>query len=274
MTMSDDLRKPAVAGAFYPADIDSLLAEMEEYLSEADSSAPAGNILGAIVPHAGWYYSGHVAGAVLGAVDVPDRVIILGPNHGGVGALAALDDSKGWEFPFGTVSLDDELASAIAQKCARIETDATAHAEEHSIEVIVPFLYAKNRNVAITPISLYTQSKTAIDEISVAVAETAKKFGALIVASSDMSHYLPDAATRDIDGETIEIIKSLDYDLLMNMAGIEKRLCGTAAVAVAMATCRQNGARKAELIKYATSGDIEGKKDSVVGYAGFLISAL
>lgn len=273
MTMSGGLRKPAVAGAFYPAERDTLLAEVEEYLSGAEAGASAKNILGAIAPHAGWYYSGHVAGAVFGAIDVPDRVIILGPNHGGVGAEAALDDSRGWEFPFGAVPLDGELAGAIAEKCARIEIDASAHTEEHSIEVIVPFLYAKNPDVAITPISLYTQSKTAIGEISAAVAETAKEFGALIVASSDMSHYLPDAVAREMDSGNMKIINSLEHDLLMDKARRDKGLCGSASVAVVMAACRQNGAREAELIKYATSGDIEGKRDSVVGYAGFLISA-
>jgi len=271
MTMRGDSRKPVVAGSFYPDDREMLLAELKKHISGADVVASAGNVLGAIVPHAGWYYSGHVAGAVFGAIEVPDRVIILGSNHNALGSEAALDDSKGWEFPFGTLPLDGELADAIAEKCALMETDASAHANEHSIEVVVPFLYARNPDVTITPISLYTQSKTAVGEISEAVAETAKEFGALIVASSDMSHYLPDAVAREIDRDTIEIIKSLDYNLLMDKVRKGKELCGTAPVAVAMAACGQNGAREAELIKYATSGDIEDKRNAVVGYGGFTL---
>lgn len=273
MSINGNLRKPAVAGSFYPADRDTLLAAAEKYISGANTHKDAGNVLGSIAPHAGWYYSGHIAGAVFGAINVPDRVIILGPNHSATGADAALDDSRGWEFPFGTVPLDGELACAIAEECACIETDSSAHAKEHSIEVVVPFLYAKNPDISITPICLYTQSKKAVGEIAEAVAETAKKFGALIVASSDMSHYLPDVVAKEIDRGTIELIKSFDHDLLMDKMRRGKGLCGAAPVAVAMAACRQNGAREAKLIKYATSGDIEGKIDAVVGYGGFLISA-
>ncbi|GMT43132.1 MAG: MEMO1 family protein [bacterium] len=263
-------RKPAVAGTFYPAVGDYLLAEVKNHLSGA-ALIKSEKVMGAISPHAGWYYSGHVAGALFGGIRVPDKVIILGPNHKGAGHVAAFDDSSGWEFPFGTVPVDGGLCDAISQKCPLIEYDSAAHAGEHSLEVIIPFLYARNADVSIAPISLYTHDKSDLAEISGAVAAAAESFGALVVASSDMSHYLPDPAARRIDRATIKAVESMDYAALLENVKLNQGLCGAPAVAVAMESCRQNGARRAKLVKYATSGDIEGGRDAVVGYGGFVI---
>lgn len=271
MTMRNTIRKPAVAGSFYSADPGRLMAEVNGYLSGAAGQAQSA--LGAISPHAGLYYSGHVAGAVFGSLLVPDKIILIGPNHRGKGARCALDDSGGWRFPFGVVPVDRELSYAIAAECPSIEFDSTAHQAEHSLEVIVPFLYGRNPAISIAPLALYAHDKAVLGEIASGVAKAAKQSGALIVASTDMTHYLPDKQVREIDHGSIELVRRLDSAALLDKVREDQSLCGVFPVTVALTACKKIGAREAKLIKYATSGDIEGKKESVVGYAGFTICA-
>ena len=269
MEIVSDIRRPAVAGSFYPDDAGRLMFEVESFMSDVKSKPV--RALGAISPHAGYYYSGHVAGALFGALEVPDRVILIGPNHRAAGARSALDDSGGWSFPFGVVPVNRELSYAIARECPSVEFDSGAHKGEHSLEVIVPFLYARNPDVSIAAISIYSHQAELLAEIADGVAKTAKQNDALVVASTDMTHYLPDKTVREIDSGTIEIVRRLDSDALLEKVKSDQSMCGGAAVAVAMSACRKNGASRADLVKYATSGDIEGKRDSVVGYAGFMI---
>ncbi len=267
--IASDIRRPAVAGSFYPGDPGRLMFEVEAFMSDAGGEPQ--RALGAISPHAGYYYSGHVAGALFGALEVPDRVILIGPNHHAAGARAALDESGGWSFPFGIVPVNRELSYAIARECPSVEFDSAAHKGEHSLEVIVPFLYARNPKVAIAAIAIYSHETDLISEMAEGVAKAAKQNDALVVASSDMTHYLPDKTVRQIDRGTIETIRSLDSDRLLEKVKSDQSMCGAAAVSVAMSACKINGATRADLVKYATSGDIEGKRDSVVGYAGFMI---
>ncbi|MBI5178954.1 MAG: AmmeMemoRadiSam system protein B [Nitrospinae bacterium] len=270
--MKQTIRPPAVAGTFYPNDKTTLLNEVQGYL-HAVTEGEFEAVMAAIVPHAGWYYSGHVAGAVFGTITVPDRVIIIGPNHRGMGAPVALDTTDGWLFPFGVVPVDRELCSLLLEHSAMMEPDAVAHAFEHSLEVIVPFLYARNQKVRFAPICLGTHDGDSLKDLAQAVAKAAKATGALIVASTDMTHYLPDTVTRKLDTATIEVMETMDGKKLMDRVKHEGALCGGGAVAAVMAACKANGAKELKLVKYATSGDIEGKRDSVVGYGGFTIAA-
>jgi AmmeMemoRadiSam system protein B len=265
------IRPPAVAGVFYPADRDGLLNEVHKYLLAAPGEGEPEKVRGAVSPHAGYYYSGHVAGAVFGSIAVPDRVIIIGPNHRGLGAPVALDDSDEWLFPFGTVPTDKEAFSIILDNSATVEPDTEAHAWEHSLEVIVPFLFVRNHKVSITAICMGTHDAEKIADVASAVAVAARETGALVVASSDMTHYMPDAVARRLDGLTIETIERMDVEGMMERVESEGALCGGASVASAMLACEKNGADRARLVRYATSGDIEDKRDSVVGYGGFLI---
>ena len=269
MEMVSDIRKAAVAGSFYPDDAGRLMFEVEAFMSEAGSKPI--RVLGAVSPHAGYYYSGHVAGALFGSIEVPDKVILIGPNHRAAGARAALDSSGGWSFPFGIVPVNRELSYEIARECPSVEFDSTAHRGEHSLEVIVPFLYARNPDLSIAAMAIYSHQENLLSEITVGVAKIAKQNNALIVASSDMTHYLPDKTVREIDSGTIETVRRLDSHALLEKVRSDQSMCGAAAVSVAMAACKINGASRAELVKYATSGDIEGKRESVVGYAGFRI---
>ena len=269
MNIVSDIRRPAVAGTFYPDDAGRLMFEVEAFMSGTGGENL--RALGAVSPHAGYYYSGHVAGALFGSMEVPDRVILIGPNHRAVGAKAALDDSGGWSFPFGIVPVNRELSYAIARECPSVEFDSAAHNGEHSLEVIVPFLYARNPEISIAAIAIYSHDPSLLAEMADGVAKAAKQNDALVVASSDMTHYLPDKTVREIDAGTIEAVRMLDSDALMEKVKSDQSMCGAPAVSVAMAACKINGATRAELVKYATSGDIEGKRDSVVGYAGFMI---
>ncbi len=265
-----NIRPPAVAGMFYPGDPQTMLDDLHRYIN----AAPQGNAhpLAAVSPHAGWYYSGHVAGAVFAAIAVPDRVILIGPNHRGRGAELALDPHDAWHFPFGAVPVDKKLGAMLRQYCPPLEEDAAAHAGEHSLEVIVPFLHAKNPAVQIAPICIGTHDPHLLGALAAAVARAAKETGALVVASTDMTHYLPDKTARIIDGRMIETLESLDPAKILAAALEDQALCGAGPVYVAVAAARENGARKFGVIRYATSGDIEGKRDAVVGYGGFVIS--
>lgn len=270
MKSIQSIRPPAVAGMFYPGDAQTLLDELRGYIS----AAPQGNAhpLAAVSPHAGWYYSGHVAGAVFASIDVPDRVILIGPNHRGRGEPLALDPHDAWEFPFGQVPVDGELGARLLGYCAELREDAAAHADEHSLEVIVPFLYAKNPAVKVTPLCIGTHDPHRLGPLAAAVARAAKETGALVVASTDMTHYLPDRTARGIDRRMIETLRSLDPEKILSGALEDQALCGAGPVYVAVAAARENGAREFAVIRYATSGDIEGKRDAVVGYGGFVIS--
>ncbi len=270
MDHSYSIRPSAVAGMFYPGDPQTLLDDLQGYIN----NAPQGNIrpLAAISPHAGWYYSGHVAGAVFASIEVPERVILIGPNHRGAGAILALDPHDAWEFPFGEVPVDRELGARLLQYCPYLKEDAAAHAQEHSLEVIVPFLRAKNQAVKIAPVCVGTHDLRKLTALASAVARAAKETGALVVASTDMTHYLPDKTARAIDGNMIETLKSLDPEKILDTALGEQALCGAGPVYVTVSAARENGARSFGVIRYATSGDIEGKRDAVVGYGGFVIS--
>jgi AmmeMemoRadiSam system protein B len=269
MTKKEHIRPPAVAGVFYPADSETLLKDVKKFLGAGEGISE--KVLGAISPHAGYFYSGHVAGAVFGRIEVPDRVILIGPNHRGVGVPVALDDSDGWLFPFGVVPRDFETCSVIMDKSGFVELDGEAHSLEHSLEVIVPFLYARNKNVSISAICMGTHDMEKIEDVAQAVAKAAKETGALVVASTDMTHYMPDEVARKLDTETLGLIKRMDVEAIMDRVECRGALCGGAPVAATLMACEKNGATEARLARYATSGDIENKRGAVVGYCGFSI---
>ncbi len=273
--MGSAVRQPAVAGTFYPADENELMGEVRGYIEKARQDAPdvpgAMNAMAVIAPHAGYFYSGHVAGAVFSSVNVTDTVIIVGPNHRGLGAPGAVDDSTAWSFPFGDVKVDAQLSEMLVSGCEQLEYDSAAHAIEHSLEVMAPFLFARNKKVSIAAICIGTHNEKALECIGKSVALAQEKTGALVVASTDMTHYVPDEVARERDRASIELIEKMDEKALLEKVKRDNSLCGAGAVAVVLAAARENGCKRAKLVRYATSGDISGEKDSVVGYAGFTI---
>jgi AmmeMemoRadiSam system protein B len=270
------LRHPAVAGRFYPRDPDDLRAEARGYLSQASSTNTAAlQALGCIAPHAGYVYSGHVAGAVFARIKVPRRCIVLCPNHTGIGRALAIMSEGSWQTPLGKVPIDAELAEALKSRFTLLQEDSAAHRAEHATEVELPFLLLRQPELRFVPIALGTAQFEVLEQLGKALAGVigAQKDPVLIVASSDMNHYESDAVTRVKDHRAIERILTLDPRGLFDVVTQQDiSMCGFGPAVAMLTAVRQLGARSAELVKYATSGDISGDRDMVVGYAGVVVS--
>lgn len=264
-------RRSAVAGQFYPGSRDSLQREVDRFLAAAEEPRKA---YGAIAPHAGYIYSGAVAGAVFSRVIVPKRCIVLCPNHTGLGARAAVWAQGSWEVPTGSIPVDAALAEALLDTCAELTEDATAHLGEHSLEVQLPFLLARQPELTIVPIAIGRVSVEGCRLIgeSIARAVRAAHDEILVVASSDMNHYEDEARTLAKDRLAIQRVEALDpQGLISTCAEHRISMCGVLPSAIAMTACKKLGATRATLIAHATSGEVSGDHDAVVGYAGFIL---
>src|SRR5580692_1271313 len=270
------LRHPAVAGRFYPADPDDLRAEALGYLSQASSpKQPPLRALGCIAPHAGYMYSGHVAGAVFASIDVPKRCIVLCPNPPGMGRPLAIMSEGAWHTPLGDVPLDTELARALKAQFPALQEDLAAHRAEHAVEVELPFLLLRQPELSFVPIAFGVGQFEILEQLGKALADviTAQTDPVLIVASGDMNHYESDAVTRAKDHRAIERILTLDPRGLFDVVTQQNiSMCGFGPAVAMLTAIRQLGAKSAELVKYATSGDISGDRSKVVGYAGVVVS--
>ncbi|HEY5976203.1 MAG TPA: AmmeMemoRadiSam system protein B, partial [Geobacteraceae bacterium] len=231
-------------------------------------------VVGIIAPHAGYIYSGAVAGAVYGSIEVPATVIVLGPNHHGVGARAALYPEGSWLTPLGEVPIADRLAELVAKHAPFVEIDSTAHHYEHSLEVQVPFLQYRRPDVTIVPLCLGFGDPGSCRELGEALARAITEFGdqVLIVASSDMSHYEPDVIARQKDRLAIEELLALNPAELLKVCRDQRiTMCGVVPAAVMLTAATTLGASTAELIRYATSGEVSGDLERVVGYAALTV---
>jgi AmmeMemoRadiSam system protein B len=265
------IRHPAVAGRFYPRDADDLRAEVQSYLSPPQKTVAA---LGCVVPHAGYIYSGHVAGAVYSRLALPRRCIVMCPNHTGTGHPLAIMSTGAWETPLGKVPIDAPLASALKERFPLLGEDAEAHRAEHGAEVQLPFLQAKNPECMFVPIALGTSRYEVLQALGIVIADVVQAVAepVLLIASSDMNHYENDTVTRVKDHKAIERILVMDarglYDVVMNE---DISMCGFGPTVVMLTAARRLGATGTELVKYATSGDVSGDRERVVGYAGVLV---
>jgi MEMO1 family protein len=267
------VRPPAVAGRFYPGGAKKLREEVHAQLSQTPRRKPV-RAIGCIAPHAGYMYSGHVAGAVFAAVDVPELCLVLCPNHTGVGRPLAIMSEGAWATPLGNVPIDSELADALKQRCTLLQEDPSAHRSEHAAEVELPFLQTRQPDLKFVPIALGTGQFEALFQLGEAIADViaAHKDPILIVASSDMNHYESDAVTRVKDSQAIKPILALDARALYDVVMREQiSMCGFGPAVAMLTAARKLGAGSAELVKYATSGDISSDLDTVVGYAGILV---
>jgi len=269
------LRHPAVAGRFYPGDPDDLRTEAQEYLSQSVSSdASPLKAIGCMAPHAGYMYSGHVAGAVFANIEIPRLCVVMCPNHTGMGRALAIMSEGSWETPLGEVPLDAEFAHALLQRFPPLHNDSAAHRAEHAAEVELPFLQLRQPNLEIVPIALGTGQFEVLEQLGLALADVVArcKEPVLIVASSDMNHYESDAVTRAKDHRAIERILTLDPRGLFDVVTQQDiSMCGFGPAVAMLTAARQLGAKSAELVKYATSGDVSGDREMVVGYAGVVV---
>ncbi|MBI5445025.1 MAG: AmmeMemoRadiSam system protein B [Deltaproteobacteria bacterium] len=265
------VRKPAVAGQFYPGTADRLRAFLDEAMPPRPDRIRA---VGVVAPHAGYVYSGKVAGEVFGRVEVPSAALLLGPNHTGRGAVAAVAPEGAWATPLGEAPIDADLSAALRAASPLLTEDDLAHAREHSLEVEVPFLQHRNPAIKIVPIALRLRSAAEIESLGNAIASVlaARPEPCLLVASSDMSHYEPEARTRAKDAQAIEKVLALDPKGLLDVTGRAKiTMCGVIPTAVLLTAARRLGATRGELAAYTTSGETSRDYDAVVGYAGILI---
>jgi AmmeMemoRadiSam system protein B len=269
------LRHPAVAGRFYPADPVVLRADISSYLSPRQERIRA---IGCIAPHAGYIYSGQVAGAVFSRIEVPERYIVLCPNHTGQGHSLALMSEGEWQTPLGNLKIASDLASQLLEAFPALADDAAAHRSEHAIEVELPFLQVIRPNAKFVPIAVGTSRFILLEQLGEAIATVIKdrtRQGGpiLIIASSDMNHYEDDATTRLKDRKAIDKILALDpqgfYETVINES---ISMCGFGPAVAMLTAAKKLGATKAELVQYATSGDVSGDRDMVVGYSGIVVS--
>lgn len=266
------IRMPVVAGSFYPG----AKAALEKDLSKlVPASKTTQKCLGIVSPHAGYIYSGACAGKVFSRIEVPDTVVILAPNHTGLGVPFSVWDSGKWRTPLGDAEVDSKLCSLILQEAPMAEPDEDAHAGEHSAEVQVPFIQYRNPSARIAPVVIGSHSLSALKQFGSGLARAIQAYGGrtLVVASSDMSHYEPDKEARRKDQLAID--KMLEFDeegLFATVARQGITMCGVAPTVAMLACARELGGTKAELVDYRTSGDASGDYTSVVGYAGLIVS--
>ena len=268
------IRKPAVAGQFYPREADKLRELIRGMVSE---KAKKEDVVGLVSPHAGYIYSGPVAGATISKVKFKDTFIIMGPNHTGMGKPLSIMTKGSWETPLGQVEIDSALAEKILATSKHLQEDPGAHQYEHSIEVQIPFLQYFKKDFHIVPITLAYSSPTAYKELGTEIAQTVNdlKKKVAIIASSDMTHYEPQEQARRKDSRAIEAILELNEDeLLRRVSELNISMCGYAPTVALISAAKKLGATRAELVKYQTSGDSTGDYSAVVGYAGIILMGM
>ncbi len=267
------IRNPFVAGQFYPG-TSQALAKMIE--SMTDKTVKQEDAIGALSPHAGYIYSGPVAGSVFASMKPRKNYVIIGPNHTGMGEAFGLSTSSSWKTPLGDVPVNKELADRIKENSKYIKSDDLSHEAEHSIEVQLPFLQSVAKNFSFVPISVSYAGLDAYESVGRDIAKAVKDLkmakDVAVIASSDMTHYESQASAKKKDSVAIESILKLDEsELFKNITKYDITMCGFAPAIIMIVAAKELGARSAKLVKYQTSGDVSGDFSSVVGYAGIII---
>lgn len=265
-----ELREPAVAGRFYPAGADALRRTVSELLGPVVDARPALALVG---PHAGYVYSGAIAGRTWARVAVPERVILMCPNHTGRGVARSLWPGGSWRLPTGVVPVDAALVEAIRTRCgARL--DRAAHQHEHALEVHLPFALARQPALRIAALCLAGLSLAECREVGEGLAAIVRGSAepVLLVASTDMSHYIAADEAAALDGMALARISALDPEgLYHTVRSHQISMCGVLPTTAALFAARALGAREAELVRYGNSGEQSGDHERVVGYAGVLV---
>lgn len=270
------VRCPTAAGRFYPSDGDLLTQEVKLHVKQSLERKPTKKIraIGVVSPHAGLMYSGDVAGAVYSKIKIPDTIILLGPNHTGLGKKVSVMTEGTWNMPQGMVQIDTHLANEICKNSLLCKKDAQAHRKEHSLETQLPFLQFYNHAFKIVPICMMQLTFDECEELGHILAKAIKqsKRQVLIVASSDMTHYETHKNALKNDKSVINQVLKLDAkELYKTVKENNISMCGVSPTTVMLIGAKEIGAKKALLAKYMTSGEVNGNMDKVVGYAGLII---
>jgi len=267
------VREPVVAGKFYPSDKTSLEKQLRSFYEEK----PKKETIACIMPHAGYVYSGKVATATAASVVIKKNIILLGPNHTGLGSAFSIMSEDSWKTPLGELRINKEITAELKKRNKKITEDSSAHMHEHSLEVELPILqFLSKDQFSFVPLTLMESSKDAYEEIAQSIFDTINKLNikdqTLIVASSDMTHYETHESAKKKDNLAIEAIINLDEDLLLKrVSKYQISMCGYVPVIVTIMTAKKLGAKKGELVLYQTSGDVSGDYEAVVGYAGMIL---
>jgi len=266
------IRQPAVAGRFYPDNPPELIEAIQSYTQPRTDRIRA---IGAVIPHAGYMYSGHVAGAVYARVELPVRAIVLCPNHTGIGPPLSIMKSGAWQTPLGEMTIDEEISEALMRGDAYLTDDISAHRREHATEVQLPFIqHLVGPNARFVPITVGTSNWSHLENLGHVIAQAVRDLDPrpIVIASSDMNHYESDEITRVKDRKAIDKVLGLDARGLYDTVQQERiSMCGYGPTASMLVAALELGATRAELVKYATSGDVSGDFAQVVGYAGIAV---
>jgi AmmeMemoRadiSam system protein B len=266
-------RSPAVAGLFYPAEPGSLRRTVTDHMDESVDGVQ--EPVAVMVPHAGYTYSGRTAGRVYGRIAVPANVVLLGPNHTGRGAPAAVWSSGDWHTPLGVVRVNRDAACALAAAHPRLQEDEEAHLQEHALEVQVPFLQMRCPGVSLLPVCLADCGLDELLEMGQALAQVLRRQGGrwLIVISSDMTHFAGREEARRQDRLALDRLEALDpAGLYATVRDHQISMCGVIPAVVGLAAATHLGASGASLVDYSCSGDVTGDNTDVVAYAGMTIA--
>ncbi len=283
------VRRAVVAGSFYEDSKSGLIASIEGcFMHELGpgilpqiKAERRGDLLGLVSPHAGFMYSGMGAAHAyfrLAQDGIPDVIVLLGPNHRGIGAPVAVSPHDTWQTPLGDLEVDKQVADAIIEQSLHASADATAHSMEHSIEVQLPFIqFISGSSSKIVPICIahlaLRDAQELAEDLGIAIARAIGGKSAVIVASTDFTHYESADSARKKDKTPIERIIDLDSEgLVADVYKEDISMCGVVGAAVMVSACSHLGATKAELLKYYSSGDLTGDKKQVVGYGAMAVS--
>ena len=266
------MRQPAVAGRFYPGSAEALTLAVKELMPTGQSSHKQ-KALAVVSPHAGYVYSGALAAETFCSVEIPETVIIIGPNHRGQGAPIALSTTT-WDMPLGKVPIDMEICNRILAHSPHIRVDELAHKYEHSLEVQVPFLQTLQKKLTIVPLVVSHISYPLCEEVASALSKAiiGSARDILVVASSDMNHYEPRKNTEKKDRLALQCLEQMNpYDLYHTVIDNRISMCGFIPAVIALLVAKAQGGSKYRLIGHTDSGYVSGDTDQVVGYAGAVI---
>jgi AmmeMemoRadiSam system protein B len=268
------LRLPAVAGQFYPADPRELTHLIRKFSAEQPGIKKS-RVRACLVPHAGYIYSGGVVGAVFARMILPKQILVLGVRHSPMGEDLAILSEGAWRTPLGDAPVDAGLAQEVKRACPGLREDGVAHSREHSLEVEIPFLQILDPGFSFVPVAVGTLRFEELQELGMGLARVLKESQEeiLFVTSSDMNHYEPDVTTRIKDAKAIDRMKAVDARGLFEVCRKEKiSMCGLGPAVVMLTAMKELGVPSGEVVRYATSGDVNGDRDAVVGYAGMIFA--
>jgi AmmeMemoRadiSam system protein B len=264
-------RQPAVAGQFYAGSSKQLRSDLAEMMPETPATR---KVVGIISPHAGYVYSGAIAGTIFSSIKIPTTVLILGPNHHGTGAGVALYPDGEWFTPLGTIHINSRLNSLLQHNVPFVQSDTAAHEFEHSLEVQVPFIQYLQADATVSAICLGYRDYAAVRKIGEGIAAAIRSYGGdvLIVASSDMTHYESADSAKRKDGLALDRVLNFDPEGLLQVCRDEQiTMCGVVPAAVMLVAAGLLGATQTELVAYGNSGDVTGDNRQVVGYAAVAV---